>query len=364
MTGSAMILHTEASRGWGGQEMRTLEELRHMPRFGFKTALAAPAASRIYETARAENIPTYPVGFRGKGDLQSFARMLRLLVHLKPAVVNTHSSTDSWMAGAAAKLTRVPLVLRTRHISTPIGSAASYRLFTDAILTTSEAIRRHLIERGLTPRRVFTLPTGITPDRFAFSPEQRRRVRASLNLTDHDRLVGNVCILRSWKGLDFLVETAARMPDPYRFVVVGDGPQRENLEAKARALKAESRIAFTGYQSQPEAYFSALDVYFFTSYASEGISQSLLQALCAGLPVVACPTPSIKEVLDGVASVRWVDYGHTNAAAKAIADVANQHTTLDRLSSAARRRPMLAHYTTDAMLQRLHQLYAQLGIVS
>ena len=106
-----------------------------------------------------------------------------------------------------------------------------------------------------------------------------------------------------------------------------------------------------------------MDVYFFTSYASEGIPQSLLQALCAGLPVVACPTPSIKEVLGGVADARWVDYGQTSAAAEAVADVANQHTALDRPSSAARRRPILARYTTDAMLQRLHQLYTQLGIV-
>jgi glycosyltransferase involved in cell wall biosynthesis len=363
MTGSGLILHTEASRGWGGQEMRTLEELRHMPRFGFDTALAAPAASRIYHAARQEGIAAYAVDFSSKGDLGSFSRLLQLIARLKPTVVNTHSSTDSWMAGLACKLKRVPVVLRTRHISTPIGSAASYRFLADAVLTTSETIRHHIIARGLAPQKVFTLPTGIEPDRFAFSLEQRRKIRLSLSVSDDQVLVGNVCILRSWKGLDFFVETAARMPDRYRFVVVGDGPQNQNLKTKARELKAEKRIIFTGYQPMPEHYFSAMDVYFFTSFASEGIPQSLLQALCAGLPVVACPTPSIKEVLDGVDGARWVDYGQTNAAAEAIADVANQHTALDRPSSAAGRHAMLTHYTTDAMLQRLRQLYAQLGIV-
>ena len=97
MTGSGLILHTEASRGWGGQEIRTLEELRHMPRFGFDTALAAPAASRIYHAARQEGIAAYAVGFSSKGDLGSFVRLLQLIARLKPTVVNTHSSTDSWI---------------------------------------------------------------------------------------------------------------------------------------------------------------------------------------------------------------------------------------------------------------------------
>jgi glycosyltransferase involved in cell wall biosynthesis len=130
--------------------------------------------------------------------------------------------------------------------------------------------------------------------------------------------VGNICVLRSWKGLDFFVDTAAAMADPFKFIIVGDGPQRQRLQDRIRTMKMEDRFVLTGHQEQVEHFFSALDIFFFTSYASEGVPQTLLQAISSGLPIVVCRNPSVLEALQQVNEFIAIDYGDLKAARRSI----------------------------------------------
>lgn len=358
-----MILHTECSDGWGGQEIRILEELRGMRKYGYRTALIAPGHSRIFARAEAERFAVYPVRFGNKGHLPSWAAVTKLMARLKPEVVNTHSSDDSWMAGFAARLLKVPLIVRTRHVSTPIGSTFSYRHFPHVILTTSESIRTDLVERGLDGRGVITVPTGIDPERFVFSDAWRRRIRERLGIGEGEFLVGNVCVLRSWKGLDFFIETAAVMNGAFRFILVGEGPQRKRLEQKVRDMELADRILFTGHVENVEAYYSAMDVFLFTSYASEGVPQALLQAMSVGLPMVVCPNASVMETLEGYEDKIPVTYGDVEAAGAALVKTTERHGWNSPIRSAQRRRLRRA-YTIENMWSRIMNIYLDRGIPS
>ena len=106
-----LIIHTEHSRGWGGQEIRVLEELCGMRRLGYDVALVSPRQSEIYKRAEAETIQVYAIDFGIKTSLLSSWKLFRLFSQLKPSVVNTHSSDDSWLAGLVAKVLRVPLII-------------------------------------------------------------------------------------------------------------------------------------------------------------------------------------------------------------------------------------------------------------
>jgi len=313
-----LILHTECSDGWGGQEIRIMEELRGMRRCGYATALIAPQHSRIFSRAQAEGFAVYPVRFGNKGHLPSWVRLFRLIGRLKPDVVNTHSSDDSWMAGFVARVLGVPLIIRTRHVSTPIGSAFSYKTFPHLILTTSQAIRESLIACGIPQERIVAVPTGIDSNRFHFSSSWRKEIRGKHGFSNEDILVGNICVLRSWKGLDFFIDTAAQMPPRFKFILVGEGPQRQRLQEKAKGMGLEGRVIFPGHQEEIEKYFSALDLYFFTSYANEGVPQSLLQARSVGLPMVVCRIPSVLETLQGAEDVTPVEYGEVASACAAL----------------------------------------------
>ena len=360
-----IVVHTESSRGWGGQEIRILEEMRGLPPLGFDTILAAPEESRIFKTAIDEGLRAEPVAFDGRFDFSSLIRLTRLFRRVKPAIVNTHSSIDAWIAGAAARVAKVPLIVRTRHVSTPIGSSFSYKYLSDCILTTSEAIRSHLAERGIDRRRIVALPTGIDTKKFARRSEDRDKIRNEYGVGENDVLVGNLCVLRSWKGLDFFIETAAVAPKPFKFTIAGDGPQRERLEKKAESSGLRGRLFFTGYQDRPERFFSAMDIFFFTSYASEGISQALLQALSTGLPVVARRTPSIEEILckaDGVALLSDADPQAAVDALKAMAAGFTKSSLSEGNGPSLDRTRLLNEFSLGRMLGRLPGIYSRFGV--
>ena len=232
-----------------------MEELRGMRRYGYATALIAPQHSRIFARAGAEGFAVYPVRFGNKGHLPSWARFFRLIGQLKPDVVNTHSSDDSWMAGFVARVLGVPLIVRTRHVSTPIGSAFSYKAFPHLILTTSQAIRESLIESGIGKERIVAVPTGIDSNRFRFSSSWRKEIREKHGFSEEDIVVGNICVLRSWKGLDFFIETAAQMPPRFKFILVGDGPQRLRLQDKAKGHGAGGSPDFPGPSGRDRKIF-------------------------------------------------------------------------------------------------------------
>ena len=107
--------------------------------------------------------------FGSKFDPAAWRSLLKIIRALRPAVVNTHSSEDSWMAGAVARMCRVPLVIRTRHVLSPISSAFSYNVFPHVILACSEAIRDGLVDQGVAPGKIIVQPTGIDEARFRFS---------------------------------------------------------------------------------------------------------------------------------------------------------------------------------------------------
>jgi len=356
-----LILHTECSDGWGGQEIRIMEELRGMRRYGYATALIAPQHSRIFFRAKAEGFEVHAVRFRNKAHLPSWVRLFQLIVQLKPDVVNTHSSDDSWMAGFAARMLGVPLIVRTRHVSTPIGSAFSYKAFPHLILTTSQAIRESLIARGIAQEKIVAVPTGIDSNRFCFSPSWRKEIREKHGFSEEDIVVGNICVLRSWKGLDFFIDTAAQMPRRFKFILVGDGPQRLKLQDKAKGMGLESRLIFPGHQEDIEKYFSALDLYFFTSYANEGVPQSLLQAQSVGVPMVVCRSPSVLETLQGAEDVIPVEYGDLPSACEAL----EKASQLVRVSDDRRKEKnerVKTNHSIDSMVGKIRELYGQWGI--
>ncbi|MEO5675981.1 MAG: glycosyltransferase family 4 protein [Usitatibacter sp.] len=295
------ILHTEASLGWGGQEIRVLTEARGVRRLGHEVVLAAPPESRIFAEARHFGVETLALPIGAKR-LRGLWALRRLLAHRPFDVVNTHSSTDAWLAAiACTTLGRAPPTVRTRHISAPLPSNGATRwLYARAsarVVTTGERLRQQVMrEAAIDGARVVSIPTGI--DLARFRPGNRDAMRSALGLDAAAPLIGIVATLRSWKGHRYLLEALAAMTrkDPV-VVIVGDGPQRAALETLAAAPGLAGRVVFAGNQADVAPWLQALDIFCLPSYANEGVPQSLMQAMACGLPVVTTPVGSIEEIV-------------------------------------------------------------------
>ncbi len=361
MKQTPLIVHTDWSRSWGGQEIRILTELREMKRLGFRVAMIVCEDSELSRRGEQENIPVYFVDFSSKFNLSAWRDLFRLIRRLQPTVVNTHSSEDSWMAGCVAKLCRVPLIIRTRHILQSISSSLSYNAFPDVIFSCSEAIGQQLVEQGVSRSNVIVQSTGIDEGRFKFSQKDREDIRNQYNISDQDILVGNVAFLRHYKGHEFIARTAAEMPENYKFMIVGGGNARSLLEEDIARAGVKDRFILTGHREDTERFFSAIDIIFFSSYVAEGISQSFIQGLLYGLPLLLCSTPSVLEPLEHVHKYRTIDYGDVDAARKGLLEL-SEDLVRDEQQIDEQRQALAEKYGLQKMVRTIVQVYEEHGV--
>jgi glycosyltransferase involved in cell wall biosynthesis len=298
------VVHTEASLGWGGQEIRILTEAAGMRARGHDVVLLAAHGARIVEEAPRFGVPVtaLPIGRKRPAGLVA---MTRALAQRRFDAVNTHSSTDSWLAALAcawlrARGRRAPALVRTRHVSVTVPNDPAtrwlYRRATVRTITTGDALRAQLVrDNGLDPDRVESVPTGV--DAARYGGVGKADARRALGLPGGAPLVGIVATLRSWKGHRHLVEALSRMRRAdARLVIVGDGPQREALQAQVRSQGLVGRVVFAGQQHDVAPWLAALDVAVLPSYANEGVPQALLQAMFARVPVVTTDAGAIPEI--------------------------------------------------------------------
>ncbi len=295
------IVHTEASCGWGGQEIRIIEESRGLINRGYTVQILCPPESQIFEEAPKRGVPSIalPIGRK------SFKGLLAIRTWLQKNsvdLVNTHSSTDTWLVALACQtINHSPPIVRTRHISSPIpDNRASRWLYTRAVshvITTGEALRHQVIEQtGASPSNITSIPTGIDPDRF--KPRDKNQTRLNLGLNPETNYIGIVATLRSWKGHLYLLDAFDQIKiDDWELLIIGDGPMQEPISEKINELGLEDKIQMTGQQNNPEEWMACLDIFCLPSYANEGVPQAILQAMLTGLPIITTNAGAITEAI-------------------------------------------------------------------
>ena len=355
------IVHTEASLGWGGQELRILAESQGLMRRGHDVRLICAPNARIYAEAPAWGLPVYaaPIGQKRF----SGVRWLRAWFRRNPCdVISTHSSTDSWLAALAMLLLGRPCpIVRTRHISAPVSHDFLTRwLYTRAtahIVTAGIALRRELIERNRFPAaRIDSVPTGIDTERFR--PGDRTAARKALGLPTGRPLLGIVATLRSWKGHLYLIEAFAGLPKTVGLVIVGDGPMRPQIEARIDKLGLRERIVLAGNRSDVVPWLQAIDIFALPSYANEGVPQALMQAMLTGLPCVTTDVGSIAEVAADGRTALVVPPRDVQALRAALGRLLDDGVLRQQLGETARAH-CAANYSSERMLNEMERIYRQ-----
>jgi len=355
------IVHTEASCGWGGQEIRILTEARGLIARGHEVSLLCPAEAPILSEAARHGVPAQALPI-GRKNLRGLLAMRRWLKARRVDIINTHSSTDSWLAALACLFsTDAPAIVRTRHISAAVPDNASTRwLYTRAtrhIVTTGTKLKAQLVaDNGFPAARITSVPTGIDTQRFC--PADRASARRELGLDENARLIGIVATLRSWKGHEYLLDAFASLAAPdWQLLIVGDGPRRQALEDKVATMNLGQRVRFTGHQRNTERWLQALDIFCLPSYANEGVPQALLQAMLVGLPIVTTPVGSITEAIDDRQTGLIVPPRDTAALAQALSRLIAAPELAARLGAAACAKARV-QFSLDTMLDRMEAVFA------
>jgi glycosyltransferase involved in cell wall biosynthesis len=355
-----LILHTEASLGFGGQELRIVAEARWLRDHGWDALVATQPGSRLWEEARRVGVPALAVRMRSAFDVPALLALRRLIAEHQVVLVHTHSSIDSWLGGLAGRSCGRPVV-RSRHvtIAIPCRRGLVYRL-AQRVITSGEAAARVVAGAGIPRERIVAIPPGIDTTRF-HADVRGDGVRRELGL-EAAPVVGLVANIRGSKGHTVFLEAAravlAALPSA-RFLIVGDGIGFDDVRRAVAALGLDHAVRMAGFRRDIPEVMAALDVLVLPSIRSEAASQVIPQALAVGTPVIATTVGGSGEVVHDGETGRLIPPGDAPALAAAILEsLANP----DAARARARRGQALVreHHSLDAAMARTTAVYDEL----
>lgn len=359
---SLKILHTEWSRGWGGQEMRIVAESVAFMKRGYRMMLVCQPDALIRSRAEEAGIPV--IVFPQKKGLRpaTVLRAMRIIRDQGVNVVHTHSSVDAWNFGLASRLLGVPVV-RSRHLSTTISrSPFSYLLYmklADRVITSGRAIKDEMVRRNrMRPERLVSIPAGIDEKRFNPSVDPQP-VMQEMGFAEDDFVVGIVAVLRIWKGHVYLIQAVAdlaRRGVPIKLLVVGEGPQQQNLQALIRNEGLEHIVRMAGYRKDVPAFMAAMDCLVLPSTENEATSQVLPQAMAMKRPVIATDAGGLAEVVIDRETGLLVPPRDSSALRDAILWVYEHPAEAEQLAERGYRH-CLDQFTFDRMIDRTERVY-------
>lgn len=368
--GSWTILHTESSTGWGGQEIRIITESAGMIERGHRVLLVCQPGSVISKRASEQGLETHLMPIRGAFHIKGIGRLRALYRDQKVHIVNTHSSSDSWCAGLAAKLSSGIKVIRTRHLGAPIKASLETRLLyhsiPDAVVTAGESLRKDVIERtGADPENVVSIPTGI--DLKLFDPDKADGMlfRKDIGVGPEAPLIGTVGMLRVMKGHSYLLNAAAEvvreLPNAM-FAIVGDSEFesdiKKRLDKQIDDLGLRKNVIMTGYRPDMPNVMAALDVFVLPSLI-EGVSQVINQASAMKRPVVGTNVGSVKEQIINKETGFLIEKANSVQIRDSVLALLRNPAMAKEMGEKGRRL-VEQRFSLDVMLDKTEALYARL----
>lgn len=356
------LLHTESSRGWGGQEIRILREAEGMRKRGHEVILAVNSEGGLIARARHAGFIVYELPFKRSSALKTVYALVQICKTHAIDLINTHSSLDAWLGGIAARIAKKK-VIRTRHLSTAIrkglNSRLLYKSLADFVVTTSSPIMQIIGEQaGLPSSCLQCIPTGIDPHLLKADLMKAAEFRASLGVGPSDILIGTACFVRSWKGINDLLQAAVLLKErkEIKWVIVGGG-HVDDYRSKIPELGLEGIVTFTGHLEAPYSAIRAMDIFALLSTAHEGVSQASLQAAYLERPLVTTTVGGLPEVcLDGETGFVVPPFS-PDIIAKAVAKLAD-HPELRQQFGARGKQLVEEKFTLTHTLDAMEKVYS------
>ncbi|WNH52863.1 glycosyltransferase family 4 protein [Stenotrophomonas oahuensis] len=304
------ILHTEAAKGFGGQEIYIYRHMLAMRERGHDVSLLCQPGSRLGDIARDAGFTVHSLKMGGLLRLvRGVWSVSRLVRRQRYDVVNTTSRRDALIAAAGARLAHAPLVVRSRHLMSPVNSLLTYTGLPHRVLTVSSFVKQMLVTRGVADAHVGIVPPIAVPmqwteddgsDAWQCLQNTRAEVRRELGFTDDQVVVGCVAVLREPKGhIDLLraIAPLCRQHPQLQLVVVGDGqPMMDRLKSLRAELGIESQVHLLGYRMGACRLMTGFDIFALATH-KEAAGTVFLEAAYVGVPIVATRVGGVPEMV-------------------------------------------------------------------
>ncbi len=311
-------------------------------------------------------------------DVVALLRLVRLIRAERPQILHTHTAKAGALGRVAALLARdarPPVVVHSFHGHVLRGYFDPVRTFgfrvverwlarrSTVLVAVSPEVRDDLVSLGIAaPERFAVIRLGLAFDeRVPSNPAQRTETRRRLDIPDDRFVVGWIGRMTAVKRAEDLLLAFRRLREAgvdACLCLVGDGPERATIERRARELGVMADTLFLGFQTDVAPFYAAFDAFVLPS-SREGTPASAIEALAAGLPVVATRVGGLPDVVSDGEDGFLVEVGAVDALAERLQRLAADPALRERMGAAGRRR-VLQRYSAGRLVDDMDALYRSL----
>lgn len=298
------ILHIDTEKTWRGGEQQLLYLVKGLKERGHTSTVICQPQSPLEDAVKKAGIDAIPVNMRGELDIPAAWKIGRVLRQEEHDILHTHTSHAHSIGLLARFFGKVKGMAVSRRVDFPIKSRFKYNAFDVRYIAVSEAIKRVMIQGGVPEHKIDVVRSCIDLNSLDNAP--LIDIRTELGIGKEAIVIGNIAHMADHKGQIYLVRAADKVRNKYpdaRFVIVGDGELRVELEAEVRKLGLEGTVIFTGFRKDVASFLSSFDIFAFPSHL-EGLGTSLLDAMVMRKPIVSTTAGGIPEVVqDGISGI-------------------------------------------------------------
>ncbi len=361
------VLQLVEGFNFGGAETKLLELVQHMNRDRFETTvIGLGLGNEIEHLFRALDCRVMVFQRQRQFDFALLKRVRNFVRDARIDIVMTTLFYADVIGALAGHSGGAKGVFSWETISSPKWLVPhrfwAYRYAVrrmDKVISVSQATARWLVEKRKVPaEKVMIIPYGVNLQKFNPQPKSLRC--ADLGLDAGDFIIGQVARLTEQKGHRFLIDAAAKVVQAVpnaKFVLVGDGPLRAELEERIAACRLQRHFHLLGFRHDVHEILPLFDVFTLPSLY-EGLPNVVLEAMACGLPVVATPADGTKEALADGSTGFLVPIGDAEALAKRLIELAANQELRRSLGRAGRKR-VEESFSLEGQVAQFEDLYAR-----
>ena len=363
-----------------GAENSLLVLIEALDRQKFRPIVACPCPGAFSDRCRELGVQVFPISFhnpvrstpysifvlRPRQTSRLISRLESIVKAEKVDLLHPNSYLVGVACGAVSRRLGVPVIWHVRDMRSGLKLQLIRYLadrFADRILVVSQAVKDNLGSR--LDKKVRVVYNGVRTK--AFMDDERRRCREELGVGPDEFLVGNVGVLMPWKGQDLFIKIARRVLDDIpaaKFVVVGPSWDQslgfdQQLKALADDLGMKDRIIFTGYRKDAPTIEASMDVYVHTSREPDPLPRVVLEAMSAGVPVVAPSNGGIPEMIADGDSGLLYPTGDIETAAMHVAHLLESPQVAKQMGDNARERARSV-FSVESHVNSVQEIYAEI----
>lgn len=360
------VFHLIKGLGRGGAEMLLAESLRcaDRQRFTYAFGYFLPWKDALVATLRDQRVEV--TCFNVSSSLGILRAVPRVAAHLRTwgaDLVHCHLPVAGIAGRLAGRMAGIPVIytehnrMEGYHGLTRWTNLATWR-WQRLVIAVSTDVARSVSRHTDSRVPLATVLNGVNVTSFYRSGEDRDRARRDLRIPVDAPVIGTVAVFREQKRLRDWLDAAASIRQRHpkaHFVLVGDGPQREELQARIGHLGLKEAVAMPGLREDVRPYVAAMDVYLMSS-AFEGLPVALLEAMSMRCAVVATEVGGIPEVIDHGGNGLLVPPGRPDRLADSVCQLLHDPAELERLGQSARR-TVEQRFSMSRMVMELEKHY-------